>query len=142
MQHKYFLTAFNEKNTKSHILKQLDHFQVSLKLSIFFNAELQHFHSDSVPRLSNKNAHTWRSQMTNKILSHKLLKLIIFQPMERHRSWDSVLILISWVDTNDLKTRNTHARRAMKIRFGFEYESSFSLSLDLDSSTLLWITII
>ena len=78
------------------------------------SGELQHFHSDSVPPISNKTLmQSLLFQMANRIMCHEremLLKLNLFQLMKRHHSWNSVLISIYRIDARDFKNRNVHAR--------------------------------
>ena len=53
----------------------------------------------------------------DRIMCHEretLFEIEIFQPMERHYSWDSILISIFRIDTHDLKDGNVHTRKAMK----------------------------
>ena len=53
----------------------------------------------------------------------KLLKLNLFQLMERHHSWGSVLISIYRIDAHDLKQKSA-CKKAMKKCFAFEFEFS------------------
>ena len=53
-----------------------------------------------------------------------------FQLMERHRSWDSVLILIYQIDAHDLKNGNVHARKRWKNALHLSMNSAL---LDSDS---------
>ena len=51
--------------------------------------------------------------MTHRIMCHEremLLKLNLFQLMEQHCFWDSVLISIYQIDAQDLKNGNAHVR--------------------------------
>ena len=78
-------------------------------MSPTLSGELQYFHSDSTPPLSN----TALMQSVYRILCHTretLLKLNFLQLMERHCSWDNVLISIYQTDALDLKNKNLHAR--------------------------------
>ena len=65
--------------------------------------------------------------MTNRILCHEhatLLKLNFFQLIEQRHSWDSVLVLIYWIDAHDL-TR--------KIRMQERWKNALRLRMDVTS---------
>ena len=79
------------------------------------------------------NAYAEQFQMTNRIMCHEcemLLKLNLFQLMEQHRSWVSVLISIYQLDTYDLKNGNVHATKPWKntcVRVWIQFYATFSL---------------
>ena len=80
------------------------------------SSELQHFHPDSTAPLGDKTLmHAERFQMANRIMCLEMLvKLNLFQLMERHRFWDSFLISIYRIDAYDLKNGNAHVREWWK----------------------------
>ena len=76
-----------------------------------------------MPQLSDKTLMQC-FQMTNRIMcreSGTLSKLILFQLMEQHRSWDNILKLIYWIDAHAINSNKK------KKSFAVEYELSFTL---------------
>ena len=104
---------------------------IHTKTQVFFfstlSGELWWFHSDSKPQLGDKtlmqSIFRWLTESCHE--RETLLKLNFFQLMQRHHSWDSVLILIldrhSWP-----QKQKCLCKKAMKKRFVFEYEFSFN----------------
>ena len=69
-----------------------------------------------------------------------LLKLNFFQLIERHRSWDSVLILIYWLDAHYLKNRNAHATKRWKKALHSSMNSLSWLGCWLQTTDQVWQT--
>ena len=77
------------------------------------SSELRRFLSDSTPLLSDKKLmeSIFRQIIIGFcVMSMKCLEVELFQLMEWHRSWDSILISIYWIDAHALKNRNAHAK--------------------------------
>ena len=70
-------------------------------------------------------------QMSNRIMCHKretLLKLNFFQLMEWYYSWDSILISIYRIDTQDLKNTNACVRKRWRNAFHLRMNSVLTTS--------------